>query len=88
VKQPRNPQFTNPPQWFHEADAAKCFSRKESPLQNSRRREAKRRALLQMLDRLPVRTGTKPAPQSAPALPADVPPPAQAKAGTTQVKAL
>ena len=53
MKQPRNPEFTSPPQWFHEAEAAKCFSRKESPLQTSRRREAKRRALLQMLYDVP-----------------------------------
>jgi hypothetical protein len=42
--------------WIHASEAAKCFLRKESPLLISRRREAKRRALLQMLDRLPIRT--------------------------------
>ena len=48
--------FAHPPLWIHESLAAKCFLGKESPLLISRRREAKRRALLQMLDRLPIRT--------------------------------
>ena len=55
-KHPQEPDFSHPPLWIHASEAAKCFLRKESPLLISRRREAKRRALLQMLDRLPVRT--------------------------------
>ena len=46
---------------------------KEIPLLISRRREAKRRALLQMLDRIPVRS-ERPTPIAKPAgVPADVP---------------
>jgi hypothetical protein len=46
---------------------------KENPLLISRRREAKRRALLQMLDRIPVRA-ERPSPIAKPAAaPADVP---------------
>ena len=52
---PQEARFTHPPQWIHESLAAKVFLGKESPLLISRRREAKRRALLQMLDRIPVR---------------------------------
>ena len=55
-KHAQEPAFSHPPVWIHAAAAAKCFLRKESPLLISRRREAKRRALLQMLDRLPVRS--------------------------------
>jgi hypothetical protein len=39
----------------------------------SRRREAKRRALLQMLDRIPVRTSPKSPKPRVGALPVDVP---------------
>ena len=46
--------FATPPLWIHESLAAVLG--KETPLLISRRREAKRRALLQMLDRLPVRS--------------------------------
>jgi hypothetical protein len=58
--------------WIHVSGAAGCFSRKESPLLISRRREAKKRALLQMLDRIPIRTGqvkaaVKPQPTPVPA---------------------
>ena len=64
--------FAYPPIWIHESLAA--ILGKESPLLISRRREAKRRALLQMLDRLPVRSEravqvSRPAPTPA----ADVP---------------
>ena len=55
-KHPQEPVFASPPLWIHASAAAKCFLGKESPLLISRRREAKRRALLQMLDRLPIRT--------------------------------
>ena len=55
-KHPQEPAFSSPPVWIHAALAAKCFLGKEIPLLISRRREAKRRALLQMLDRLPVRS--------------------------------
>src|SRR5216117_3755588 len=73
TKLPQEPLFAHPPLWIHESLAAKCFLGKESPLLISRRREAKRRALLQMLDRLPIRSErsvqvSKPAPA-----PADVP---------------
>jgi hypothetical protein len=72
-KHPPETGFTHPPQWIHESLAAKCFLGKESPLLISRRREAKRRALLQMLDRIPIRS-ERPAPLPQPAaLPADVP---------------
>ena len=54
-KHPQEPVFASPPVWIHAALAAKCFLGKEIPLLISRRREAKRRALLQMLDRLPIR---------------------------------
>src|SRR5437660_4138173 len=54
-KHPQEPVFASPPLWIHAALAAKCFLGKEIPLLISRRREAKRRALLQMLDRLPIR---------------------------------
>lgn len=55
-KHPLEPSFAHPPVWIHASLAAKCFPGKESPLLISRRREAKRRALLQMLDRLPIRS--------------------------------
>jgi len=55
-KHPQEPSFAHPPVWIHASLAAKCFPGKESPLLISRRREAKRRALLQMLDRIPVRS--------------------------------
>ena len=53
-KTAKEPGFATPPLWIHESLAAVLG--KESPLLISRRREAKRRALLQMLDRLPVRS--------------------------------
>jgi hypothetical protein len=56
-KHPQEPAFSSPPVWIHAALAAMCFLGKEIPLLISRRREAKRRALLQMLDRLPIRSG-------------------------------
>ena len=72
-KHPQEPSFAHPPLWIHESLAAKCFLGKESPLLISRRREAKRRALLQMLDRIPVRS-ERPAPLPKPAgVPAEVP---------------
>ena len=55
-KHPQEPVFASPLVWIHAALAAKCFLGKEIPLLISRRREAKRRALLQMLDRLPIRS--------------------------------
>ena len=54
TKKADEPGFAHPPLWIHESLAA--ILGKESPLLISRRREAKRRALLQMLDRLPVRS--------------------------------
>ena len=67
---PQEPGFAHPPLWIHESLAA--ILGKESPLLISRRREAKRRALLQMLDRLPVRS-ERAHPISKPvAAPADV----------------
>ena len=76
TKLPQEPLFAHPPLWIHESLAA--ILGKESPLLISRRREAKRRALLQMLDRLPIRSErsvqvAKPAPA-----PADVPLPRSA----------
>jgi hypothetical protein len=72
-KHPQASGFAHPPQWIHESLAAKVFLGKESPLLISRRREAKRRALLQMLDRIPVRA-ERPTPIAKPAgVPADVP---------------
>ena len=53
-KQVDEPRFAHPPLWIHQSLAA--ILGKESPLLISRRREAKRRALLQMLDRLPIRS--------------------------------
>jgi hypothetical protein len=69
----QEPRFAHPPIWIHESLAA--ILGKESPLLISRRREAKRRALLQMLDRLPIRSEravqvSRPAPTPA----ADIPP--------------
>jgi hypothetical protein len=69
-KHPQEPVFASPPVWIHAALAAKCFLGKEIPLLISRRREAKRRALLQMLDRLPIRSQhalSTPKPASTPA---------------------
>ncbi len=69
-KHPQEPVFASPPVWIHAALAAKCFLGKEIPLLISRRREAKRRALLQILDRLPIRSGralSSPKPASTPA---------------------
>jgi hypothetical protein len=72
-KHPQDPAFSHPPLWIHASEAAKCFLRKESPLLISRRREAKRRALLQMLDRLPIRTernqAAKPSASATPNVP-------------------
>ena len=68
-KHPQEPAFSSPPVWIHAALAAKCFLGKEIPLLISRRREAKRRALLQMLDRLPIgseRALSTPKPASTP----------------------
>jgi hypothetical protein len=62
----QEPGFAHPPIWIHESLAA--ILGKETPLLISRRREAKRRALLQMLDRLPVRS-ERPHPISKPAAP-------------------
>jgi hypothetical protein len=69
-KHPQDPVFASPPVWIHAALAAKCFLGKEIPLLISRRREAKRRALLQMLERLPIRSEralSAPKPASTPA---------------------
>ena len=54
TRKEQEPGFATPPLWIHESLAA--ILGKESLLLISRRREAKRRALLQMLDRLPVRS--------------------------------
>ena len=69
----QEPVFASPPLWIHVSLAAKCFLGKESPVLISRRREAKRRALLQMLDRIPVRgERARPVPQPT-VTPVDVP---------------
>jgi hypothetical protein len=68
--------FALPPVWIHASAAAKCFLGKESPLLISRRREAKRRALLQMIDRLPIRPEgrtVRPLAVKVAAAPADAP---------------
>src|SRR3954469_17719485 len=70
-KHPQEPAFSSPPVWIHAALAAKCFLGKEIPLLISRRREAKRRALLQMLDRLPIRAAATKKPTGT--APVDVP---------------
>jgi hypothetical protein len=66
------PSFAPPPLWIHESLAARCVLGKESPLLISRRREAKRRALLQMLDRIPIRTERPTALPKPVAAPADI----------------
>lgn len=50
------PAFKLPPQWIHESVAARFFA----PL--ARRRDARRRAVLELLERLPARA--KPAPRA------------------------
>ena len=71
TKLPQEPVFAHPPLWIHESLAA--ILGQETPLLISRRREAKRRALLQMLDRLPIRS-ERPVQVSKPAVaPADLP---------------
>ena len=72
TKTVKEPGFATPPLWIHESLAAVLG--KESPLLISRRREAKRRALLQMLDRLPVRS-ERAAQVSNQPVRADAPPP-------------
>src|SRR6267378_7696771 len=72
-KHPREPVFASPPVWIHAALAAKCFLGKEIPLLISRRREAKRRALLQMLDRLPIRSERRPSAPKPASTPAELP---------------
>jgi hypothetical protein len=47
-KLPQDPTFKDPPQWIHEVAAAVLSSR-----------ESKRRAVLKLLDRLPLWPGTK-----------------------------
>lgn len=71
-KHPQEPVFSSPPVWIHAALAAKCVLGKEIPLLISRRREAKRRALLQMLDRLPIRSSAV-TPKPTATAPLDVP---------------
>ena len=72
-KHPQDPVFASPPVWIHAALAAKCFLGKEIPLLISRRREAKRRSLLQMLDRLPIRSAHAVTKQPTAATPMEVP---------------
>jgi hypothetical protein len=53
-KRPDEPVFERPPLWIHESVAAKLFQAgKERPVFS--RRESKRRALLKLLDRIPLR---------------------------------
>ena len=73
TKTVKEPGFATPPLWIHESLAAVLG--KETPLLISRRREAKRRALLQMLDRLPVRSERAHPIAKPVATPADVPMP-------------
>ena len=52
------PAFEHPPLWIHASVAAKCFLTGEAERKAvSSKREAKRRALLELLDRIPVRAG-------------------------------
>jgi hypothetical protein len=64
-KRPDEPVFERPPLWIHESVAAKLFQAgKERPVFS--RRESKRRALLKLLDRIPLRPvqarGSQPVP--------------------------
>jgi hypothetical protein len=53
-KRPDEPAFERPPLWIHESVAAKLFQAgKEIPVFS--RRDSKRRALLKLLDRIPLR---------------------------------
>ena len=53
-KRPEDPVFERPPVWIHESIAAKLFQAgKEIPVFS--RRDSKRRALLKLLDRIPLR---------------------------------
>jgi hypothetical protein len=54
-KLPQDPTFKDPPQWIHEVAAAVLSSR-----------ESKRRAVLKLLDRLPLWPGTKKAAATRP----------------------
>ena len=54
-KLPQDPTFQDPPQWIHEVAAAVLSSR-----------ESKRRAVLKLLDRLPLWPGTKKAAATRP----------------------
>jgi hypothetical protein len=57
-KLPQEPVFKHPPLWIHESIAAKLFQAgKEIPVFS--RRESKRRALLKLLDRIPLRPTQK-----------------------------
>jgi hypothetical protein len=76
-KQADEPRFAHPPLWIHASLAA--ILGKESPLLISRRREAKKRALLQMLDRLPIRSDARSSSKPA-AAPTDIPLPRTAPA--------
>src|SRR5512138_2371387 len=88
TKEFKQEPFAFPPPWIHASLAASCLLGKESPLSISRRREAKRRALLQMLDRIPIRSDRaapvrKPAP-AAPEIP--LPPHGSADAAAPRVQ--
>jgi len=50
-KPAKEPAFTHPPLWIHESVAGKFFA----PL--AARREARRRAILELIERLPPRDG-------------------------------
>jgi len=47
-KPKQEPGFRNPPQWIHESAAARFFAR-------STRRDARRRAILALIEKLPVK---------------------------------
>jgi ABC-type arginine transport system ATPase subunit len=64
-KLPQEPVFKHPPLWIHESIAAKLFQAgKEIPVFS--RRESKRRALLKLLDRIPLQPLQPRPPQTAP----------------------
>ena len=64
-KRPDEPVFERPPLWIHESIAAKLFQAgKEIPVFS--RRDSKRRALLKLLDRIPLRPVQARPPQTVP----------------------
>ena len=64
----QEPDFEHPPLWIHESAAGRLFASRRNTV--SSKREAKRRALLELIDRIPLKSAapvTKPAQAKAPA---------------------